>query len=663
MIRFLQTPGPTKKIVLGGLLLIICAAMVITLVPGGLGSNLGFGGPGAGVVAKVAGQDITSLEVQREAKLMLRQQFPRGSAQMAMMLPFFASRAAEQLINQKAIVAEAERMGLRVSNEELVDEMQHGQLASMLFPDGKFVGQEAYADFVQRNDLTIPQFEQLEKDFILTRKLRTLVAGSVVVTDAALRQEFDRKNTKVKFEYPVLSQDDIRKGLHPTEDELKAFYERNKATYNNSVPEKRKAKYVLIDTAGLEAQNPVTRQELQSYYDQHRDEYRVPEQVKISHILIKIPLPGADGKVDPKGVEEARKKAEDILKQLKGGADFADVAKKNSQDTDSAKNGGSLGWVQRASIPAPEVAKAAFSLPKGQTSEVINAGYGFDIVHIDDKQAAEFKSLDQVKEQIEPVLKKQKAERAAENLSNTVVNQARADGLDKAAAANGLQVVTTDFFARSDSLPGIGNSPQFMDVVFGAREKSPPDVAPLPQGYAVFELLAVKPPATPTFQEIRSRVEDEFKNERSSILLTQKTQELSDRAKAAHDLKKAAKELGATVKTSDLVAPDGQVPDIGSMSGPASVIFGLKQGEISGPINSGAHGVVASLLEKQLPTDQEFAQKKDQIRDSLVQAKQNETFELFISNLRQQMEKSGKIKVNEQELKGLTKTQNTEEGE
>ena len=188
MIRFLQTPGRTKKIVLGGLLLIICAAMVITLVPGGSGSNFGFGGPGAGVVAKVGGQDVTSSEVQREAKLMLRQQFPRGSEQAGIMLPFFASRAAEQLINQKAIVAEAERLGLRVSNDELVDELQHGQLAAMLFPDGKFVGQQAYEDFVQRNDMTVPQFEQLEKDFLLSRKLRTLVTGSVVVTDAALRE-------------------------------------------------------------------------------------------------------------------------------------------------------------------------------------------------------------------------------------------------------------------------------------------------------------------------------------------------------------------------------------------------------------------------------------------------------------------------------------------
>ncbi|PYX93818.1 MAG: peptidylprolyl isomerase, partial [Acidobacteria bacterium] len=194
------------------------------------------------------------------------------------------------------------------------------------------------------------------------------------------------------------------------------------------------------------------------------------------------------------GVEEARKKAEDLLKQLKAGANFADVAKKNSQDADSGKNGGSLGWVQRSSIPAPEVAKAAFSLPKGTTSEVINAGYGFDILRIDDTQTAHFKTLDEVKAQIEPILKKDKAARAAENTANTLVNQARADGLDKAAAARGLQVVTTDFFARNASLPGVGPSPQFMDAVFGAREKSPPDMAGLPQGYAIYELLGVKPP-------------------------------------------------------------------------------------------------------------------------------------------------------------------------
>ena len=660
MIRFLQTPGPIKKVILSGILLVFCGAMVITLIPGGLGSNFGFGAPAAGVVAKIAGQDVTVLEVQQQAKQMLRQQFPKGGAQVSMMLPFFASRAAEQLIDQKLIVAEADRMGLRATDEELRDELQHGQLGSVLFPGGNFIGKEGYEDFVQRNELTVPQFENLEKDFIRMRKLRNLVTSSASATDADIRQEFERRNTKIKFEYAVLKQDEIRKGIHPTDAELKAFYERNKTTYNNSIPEKRRVKYVLIDTAQVEAQTRVTREELQSYYDQHRDEYRGPEQVKISHILIKTPLPGPDGKVDPKGVEEAQKKAEDILKQLKSGAKFEELAKKYSQDAESAKNGGSLGWIQRGRFPSAAVDKAAFSLPKGAASDVINAGYGFDIIRVDDKQEAHVKTLDEVKDQIEPVLKQQKAARAAENAANSLLNQARTEGLDKAAASKGMQVVATDFFSKSDSLPGIGSAPQFMDAVFSEPEKSPPDLAPLPQGYAVFELLGVKPPATPTFEEIRSRVENEFMNEQASVLLAKKTQELSDRAKAEHDLKKAAKELGATVKSSDFVLPDAQVPDIGSLSGPASVVFSLKPGEISGPINSGSNGIVISLMEKQTPSDQEFAQKKDQIRDSLLQKKQGELFNLFVANLRQQMEKSGKIKINQQELKNLTRGQNEE---
>src|SRR5207244_2903771 len=192
MIRFLQTPGPIKKVILSGILLVFCGAMVITLIPGGLGSNFGFGAPAAGVVAYVAGQEVTVIEV-----------------------------------------------------------------------------------------------EKLEEDCILARKLGALINGSVSVTDSELRHEFERRNTKVKFEYAALSQDEIRKAIHPTDAELKAFYERNKATYANSIPEKRKVKFVLIDTAKLEAQAAITPQELQAYYNQHLDDYRVPEQVKGSHILIK----------------------------------------------------------------------------------------------------------------------------------------------------------------------------------------------------------------------------------------------------------------------------------------------------------------------------------------------------------------------------------------
>jgi peptidyl-prolyl cis-trans isomerase D len=164
-------------------------------------------------------------------------------------------------------------------------------------------------------------------------------------------------------------------------------------------------------------------------------------------------------------------------------------------------------------------------------------------------------------------------------------------------------------------------------------------VVQVPQGYVVFQLLAIRPPATPTFEEIRSKVEAQFKNERAGFLLQQKTQELSDRAKAEHDLKKAAKDLGATVKTSDLVAPDGQVPDIGSMSS-ASAIFSLKPGEISGPITAGAMAWSRSFSTNRRRRIRNLPPKKDEIRQSLLEAKQNDLFGLFVTNLRKDMEKT-----------------------
>ena len=662
MIRFLQTPGPTKKIILGGMLLVICAAMVITLVPGGIGSSIGLGGPGQGVLANVAGEPVTTLEVQREARQMLRQQFPRGGEQAAMLLPYFSERAAQNLISRKVLVAEAERLGLRATDEEVRDELQHGRYAPTFFPGGNFVGQQQYESILQNADLSVPVFEQNVKYDILLDKLRDLATGGVLVPEAEVRKEFEKQNSKVKFDYAVLRKDDLLKQIHPSETELKAFYERNKATYNNSIPEKRKVRYVVLETAKIMAETSVSPQDLQGYYDQHREDYRVPEQVSVSHILIKTPLPGPDGKVDPKGVEEARKKAEDILKQLKAGGNFAELAKKYSEDPGSGKNGGSLGFIGRGRT-VPEFEKAAFSLPKGSTSDLVQSSYGFHIIRVDDKQAAHVKTLEEVKDQIEGSIREQKAAQAVSNQVNALLGQARAAGLDKAAAAKGLNVINTDFVSRADNLPGIGNSVEFMSTVFGQAEKSPPEQVALPQGYAVFEVLAVKPPATPTFEDIRSRVETEFQNERVAALLSQKTQELADRAKAEHDLKKAAKEAGATLKTSDFVQPDGQVPDIGSMAGSAAVAFTLKPGEISGPISNGNTGVVLSILDRQEPSPQDFAAKQDQLRDSLRQARQMEMFNLFVANLRTQMEKSGKIKINQDEMKNLTRSQGGEQGE
>src|SRR5271169_1220126 len=155
MIRFLQTPGPIKKIVLGGLLTIISVFMVITLVPG-FGSTDFFGSaPTRGVIAKVAGTDITSQEVQRQAREMVRQQFPRGGAQASMLLPFFASQAAQQLIQRQTLMAEADHLALRAPDDGARDALQHGRYSEPFFPGGNFIGKAAYEELIPKHALTV----------------------------------------------------------------------------------------------------------------------------------------------------------------------------------------------------------------------------------------------------------------------------------------------------------------------------------------------------------------------------------------------------------------------------------------------------------------------------------------------------------------------------
>lgn len=642
MIKFLQTPTKAKKVVLGALLTIVAVMMVITLIPGifeGLTNTAG-----KGVYARVAGHDVTSADVERAAQQMARQQ--RIPVEYA---SFVRPQAANQLVTKYALIAEARRIGLHASDDEVRNFLHEGQFGQMLFPGGNFVGEQNYENFVSEQfHLSIADFENLVKDQLLIQKLIGMIEGPVTVPETQVKDEYIKQNRKVKFAYAVLTQDQIAKQVKTTDTELKAYYDKHKQEYVNSIPEKRKARYIAINASTVPGVT-VADDEIKQYYEQHGDQYKVPERVHVRHILVKTPPPSTDGKVDPKAIDAARVKAEGLLNQIKNGASFEELAKKNSDDPGSAQKGGELPAFQKGAM-VPEFEQAAFALQnKGQLSGLVKSTYGFHIIQLIDKQTAHTKSLDEVKADIVPVLKQQKESKAADELARTLEAQSKAEGLDKAAGAHNLRVQTSDWFSNTDSLPGIGQAPDFMQVAFSTKPKSGPVLAHTPNGYAILEVLDDQPAKTPSFDEAKSRVETAFRSEQAQSLLTRKTQELSERAKALHDLKKAAAEQGAQYKTSDFVTQQGQVPDLGSMSGPASAAFTLQKDQISGPIMAENNGAVLQMLDQQEPSLEEFAKNKDAARERTLEQRRGEAFNLFANNLVQSMEKDGRIKYNREE--------------
>jgi peptidyl-prolyl cis-trans isomerase D len=647
MIRFLQTPGRGKKIALGAILLFICFALVISLGVGGMAPDRI---SQRGVVAEVGDEAITTQEVSRTAEQMAQQRgYPKRFAGL------LAQPALDTAIAQKALALEARRLGLRVSDAELRDELRNGFLRQVLFPNGNFIGQDSYEQYISSNfQLSTAQFESLLKQELLGGKLRALIQDSVAITPADVQREAQRQGTKVKFEYALLTTDDLLKTINPTEKELKEYYESHKASYNDSIPEKRRIKYTVADLNKIQADIKVFPEEINRYYSQHQEEYRRPEQVKASHILVKAPQPGPDGKVDEKAEAAARHKAESLLKQLKAGAKLEELAKKNSDDKVSAAQNGSLGWFQRGAM-VPEFEKVAFSLPKGQISDLVKTPFGFHIIRVEDKRAAGVAPVTEVKDSIEQVLRQEKAQNATDSLERALEAEARTKGLEAAAQKHGLQVLTSDLVTRTDSLPGLGAAPEFMEAAFSANEKAPPMVTRTPQAIVVSQVIEVKPPQTPTFEQIKQQVAQQLRQERSRTLLIARTQELSDRARAEHNLKRAAKQLGATLKTSELVGPDSQVPDLGNMSGPAKEAFTLKVGEISAPIFTGRDGAVLALVERKEPSSAELQKSEERVREGLLQRKRAETLNIYFSSLKQQLQRDGKIKINEDELKTLTR--------
>lgn len=649
MIKFLQSGNKAAKYLLAGFLLIIAASMVTYLIPGFMTDTAA---TETGVVASVGGHEIRREEVARVVQAQAR-----GNQIPDFYLPILRQQAVRQLIQQAELQYESERMGLRVSDQEFRDELQYGPYKQYFFPGGKWIGAEKYKEMLTQGGGTVENFERDLRLDLLQRKLVNVIGASATATDSEVEKAFKDENTKVKFQYAVLKLEDVSKTIKPTDTELKAFYTANQARYANSIPEKRQIKYFVLSDKNFAGNVTIDPAEVQRAYSANQNAYRIPERVKVRHILIETPKPGPDGKVDQKGIDEARAKAQDVLKQIKATGDWEGLAKKYSGDPGSKDKGGELGWLNKGQT-VPEFEKVAFGQNKGQISDPVQSSFGFHIIQTEDKEDAHLKPLAEVKPGIEDAIKQEKIKGLMSQASTDAEAIAQKDGMDKAASKYGAQVISSNPISKTDALPGIGPEPQLMDAIFAANDKAGPQASQTPQGTVVFEVTKIEPPRTPPFEEIKDRLTTEFKNQRAADILRRKVQEMADRAHAEHDLAKAAKEAGATVKTSDLVSRTQSVPDIGSMSGAAGAAFAMKQGEISGPLNLGASQAVLQIVERQEPStsDAEFAKQRDQLRERLAGQKRQEVLGLFVSDLNTRLEKEGKVKINKTEMDNLAKS-------
>jgi peptidyl-prolyl cis-trans isomerase D len=652
MIRFLQQESRLTKAIFVGFISITAILMVITLVPGIFQDSMASASTYAtvhspGLFGKAFGDstDVKVVEVQQLAQRMMHQQRQLPD----FLLPYMTQRAAQALVQRAVLLREASRLGLSVTDDDLRNELQHGPFAAVLFPDGKFIGENQYENFVQNEfNLSRDDFESQLKEEILVNRLQAMVTGAVSVPDAEVRAAYLKQATKVKFQYAVIQAEDVRRQINPTDAELQSFFQQNAARYAHAVPEARRLQYIAFGWNQVPGGPPqVSDAQVQQYYSQHQQQFQVPEEVRVRHILIRV-APNADAKTDA----AAKQKAEDILQQLQHGADFATLAKKDSQDPGSQAQGGELGFLQRGTT-APEFDKTAFSTPVGQLSGVFKTQFGYHILQVEEKHEAHLKPLSEVHSMIVADLTQQQMTQAAQAYAATLLAQVQKQGMAQTAQQNHLQMTATDYIPQNGVVPGLADSSAMLHAAFSAQPGGAAQTVSTGEGYAVFQVTGVQAAHAPTFAAYKDHVLEDYRNDKLPALLKQQAQQLADLARKDSSLQKAAAAMKAKLETSDLVDSTSQVPDLGPMTGDAAVAFSMQPGQISSPIVNGRTGVVLDVLQVQQPTEQEITQHMDATREQLVQDKQQEAFAVFVTSLEQRYKKQGLIRLNPKAMAAL----------
>jgi len=629
MYRFLKrNREAVKKYLLIFFLSIVSIGMVITLAPIPTGDTSRVE---SNVLASLGGSNITTTDLQRTIQMRFR-----NSPQMdqSKMIPIVAGSLLDEMVFQRALVIQAKKMGIEVSDAELGQTLQS---IPWLTQNGSFIGMDRYQDVIyQQTGMSVAEFEVELRNKLVQDKIRAVVTDGVEVQPQEVLEEFQHRNAKAKIEYVLFDPSQFIKAVPVPTEALEAFFKTDPDRYK--LPEQRKVRYVLIDPDHVRGQVKVTDEEARQYYTQHLSDYRISDRVKVAHILFKT-----TGKT-PAEVATIEKTAHDVLDQIKGGANFADLAKKYSEDT-SASNGGELGWVVRGQT-VKEFEDTAFFMKPGQVSDLIKTVYGIHILKLEDKQMAHLQSFAEVKDSILAELEKQKVADAQEKLADDLLRGLRLkpDAFEDVVRKAGLEPQMSPLFKYGQAVADLGSGDTFENLTFQLHKGEVGTPISVPKGQAIIQLADIVPEHVPTLEEVRARAEEDYRTQQSKVLAESKARQFAAQVKTG-DFAKIAKADGLTVKESKDFTQQDFIEGVGSGS-QLSAAFTLQAGQTSDVISVGANSLVFRVVSHTPANDADFAAQRDRITEELLDRKRSLAFELYRRNLKLQLIRSGELKMN-----------------
>jgi len=636
MFDLFRSRAKAVRCLLGALLVLVALSMVVTLIPGFVGS----GYAPDNVIAEIGDEVISTRDVQLSIQQQLRNNaFPRE------MTGTYVPVIVNRMISDRAVAFAAEQIGFEVTDEDVARSVQ--SMLPQLFQNGQFVGEQAYAQYLSQMNLTIPEFESNVRKQMLLLRLTNLVLEGEVVTDQEIEEEFRKTNEKIQVDYISIGAPDFSDQVKVTGAEMQEYFDANKTTFQ--IGEKRDASILVVDEDEISAGIQIADDELKKIYQSSQDQFRTPERVKVRHILLKTT------DKTPEEVEQIKAKTEDLLKQIKGGADFAEIARASSEDTGTAVNGGDLDWIGRGQTVS-NFENTAFSLKPGEISEVISTEYGFHIIQLQEKEQARLQPFEEVKDQIASANSKQAVYEKMQQLADSAHEQliANPSNGEQIAQSLGISIYKVEKVAATDPIPEVGSSADMQDSIRSLAENGVSPVYELGTGRLGVAVLTKIHPARPAeFDEVSDTIRDRLSAQKTQEMAEVQKKKLEELAATPDtDLTKIARALGMKVTSSPEFTRVGSVDGIGAAAYMLPA-FDKEEGELVGPINAMGRTVICKVVKK-VPADlTKLAAERESLFKDLKRKKAAARRELFEDGILTELIESGKVKIFEKNIQRL----------
>ena len=637
MLKFFNRLEKTRNFVLLVFAILMAASLVFFYAPtqNNVSASLATSSETA---ASVAGEEITVGELYRQREAL--------GAQASM---FPAKYLLNSMIGSRIMRVEAERLGLTASDAEVAAAIRENFKPT----DGTPFDQKRYEQMATDQAGSVSAFEERIRDQISASKLRAFISSGVTVSEEEVLNDFKRRNTKFDLSYVALNVADLAQTITPTEQEARDYFEKNKANYYISVPQK-KIRYVFVNTAKIGEKLPISDADLQAEYN------NLPADKKKAGVLgqeivLRVAKPELEGQV--------AEKAASIVAQLKtGGATvteeaFANAAKGFSENPNTAQNGGKLPGPVRENINNPtDPYQQLLKMQPGEITEPVSYQGRYFILRRGEDVP---KSFQDAKKELEVSLRNRRAYAAAAELANKItetlkqntnVQQTAEQYAAEANMAPAEMVRETGYVKPGDNVENIGTSPQFEQGIAGLE--NPNDVGertPIQNGFAIPMLVDKREPRDAEFAEVKDQVTEAVKMEMARSRIEEIAKRVAAGSATAADI--AAVAAANNLKAQDqknfiLGSPLGSGPSASTSEALEDAIYGMGAGQATKePIKVGETYYIVGVTNREDASMEEFAKQRTDLMEQMLERKRGEVFSEYLAATRQRMEADGQIKI------------------